>query len=411
VNAQSASKKSILLVNGIAHIGTGEVINKSVIGIKDGKLVMVANALVVKYDPAQYDTVIDISGKHIYAGIIGTNNTLGLTEIEAVRSTIDTDETGEFNPNVRTLISYNTDSKVIPTVRTNGVLLVQVTPRGGILSGTSSVMATAGWNWEDAVVKEDDGVHLNWPGYYTGGSTTPGAQTPYQLQCEKIKNFFNQAIAYCRLQNPVEKDLRFESMRAVLSGKANLYLHAQFAKEIIDAVNFCRDLSIKNPVLVGGYDAWRLTDMLKENNVSVMLRKTHELPLREDDDVDLPFKSAYLLQQAGVLYCIQNEGDQENTGLRNLPFQAGTCVAYGLTNEQALQAITINAAKILGIDKEYGTLEPGKNATLFVSNGDALDIRTNKVEQIIIRGQFVSTSNHQEELYKKFTEKYSRKQE
>ncbi|MFI5204728.1 MAG: amidohydrolase family protein [Flavobacteriales bacterium] len=400
-------------MNGTAHIGNGDVINKSVIGIQDGKLVLVANALVVKYDPTKFDTVIDISGKHVYPGIIGTNNTIGLTEIEAVRSTIDSDETGQFNPNVRTLISYNTDSRVIPTVRTNGVLLVQVTPRGGTLSGTSSVMTTSGWNWEDAVVKTDDGVHLNWPLYYRPNENTapaaPGTtiQTAYQKQCEEIKTFFTQAKAYCELKDPVEKDLRFESMRSILAGTTNLYFHANYAKEIIDAVNFCRDFSIKKPVLVGGYDAWRLTDMLKENNVSVMLFRSHSLPLREDDDIDMPFKSASLLQQAGVLYCIQNEGDQEATGLRNLPFQAGTCVAYGLTSEQALQAVTISPAKILGIDKEYGTLEPGKNATLFVSNGDALDMRTNKVTIILVNGAFISTDNHQEALYRKFSEKYS----
>lgn len=407
--AQSKKQKSILFVNGTAHIGTGEVINKSVIGIQNGKLVLVGNALVIKYDPTKFDTIIDITGKHVYPGFIGSNSTLGLVEIDAVRATIDTDETGVFNPNVRTMISYNTDSKVIPTVRTNGVLLVQATPRGGFLSGTSSVMTTAGWNWEDAVAKTDDGVHLNWPGYYSGNTpASPGTLTPYQKQCEEIKTFFTQAQAYCNMVDPVEKDLRFEAMRDVFAGKSRLYFHAQFAKEIIDAVNFCRDLSIANPVLVGGYDSWRLTDMLKENKVSVMLRRTHELPAREDDDIDLPFKTAYLLQQAGVLFCIQNEGDQEATGLRNLPFQAGTCVAYGLTAEQALQSITLNPAKILGIDKEFGSIETGKNATLFISSGDALDMRTNKVQHIIVKGQFVSTTNHQDELNKKFSDKYSK---
>ncbi|MFI5205229.1 MAG: amidohydrolase family protein [Flavobacteriales bacterium] len=402
-------------MNGTAHLGTGDVINKSAIGIQNGKIVMVVNAVLTKYDPTKFDSVIDISGKHIYPGIIGANSTLGLTEIDAIRATIDSDETGQYNPNVRTLISYNTDSRIIPTIRTNGVLLVQVTPRGGILSGTSSVMATSGWNWEDAVVKADDGVHVNWPVYYRGAETTvqvvPGttSQSPYQKQCEEIKTFFIQAKAYAELKDPLEKDIRFEAMRVVFAGTANLYFHASMAKEIIDAVNFCRDLSIKKPVLVGGYDAWRLTDMLKENNVSVMLFRTHSLPMREDDDIDLPYKSASLLQQAGVLFCIQNEGDQEAAGLRNLPFQAGTCVSYGLTAEQALNAITLSPAKILGIDKNYGSLEVGKIATLFVSTGDALDIRTNKVEIIMDAGTFVSTDNHQEALYRKFSEKYSNK--
>jgi imidazolonepropionase-like amidohydrolase len=372
----------------------------------------VANALVVRVDMTKFDTVIDIQGKHVYPGIIGTNSTLGLKEIEAARATLDYDETGTFNSNVRTQIAYNTDSRVIPTVRSNGILMVQVTPRGGILSGTSSVMTTSGWNWEDATVKADDGVHLNWtsfhpPRQWWNEDAEKSAGNEYQKNYEAIKKFLLEAKAYAQQKKYEAIDLRFESLRGLFDGTKQLYIHANFIKEITDAVLLCKELEIEKKCIVGGYQAHLLAGLMKENHVSVMVRRIHELPERDDEDIDLPFKLPALLQNAGILYCIQNEGDQEAANLRNLPFQAGTCVSYGLTKEQALQAITLNAAKILGIDKMYGSLEPDKSATLFVSDGDALDIRTNNVVMAWVRGEKVSLDNHHKQLYQKYAEKYS----
>jgi len=408
-----SQKKGTLLLNGTAHLGTGEVINNSAIVIEDGKLTLVANALVIRLDMTRYDTIINLEGKHIYPGIIGTNSTLGLNEIESTRSTLDFYETGQYNPDVRAQIAYNTDSRVIPTVRANGVLLVQATPRGGIFSGTSSVMTVGGWNWEDATVKRDDGIHLNWPVFAPRRSRRQQVEekdkdneNEYAKAVESIKKFLMEAKAYCEQKKYDAIDVRFESMRGLFNGKQTLFIHSNAVKEITDAVLICRELEIQKKTIVGGYEAHMLAGLLKENNVSVMLRRIHELPMREDEDVDLPFKAASLLQEAGILYCIQNEGDQEATGLRNLPFQAGTCVAHGLTKEQALQAITLNAAKILGIENMYGSLEMNKSATLFVSDGDVLDMRTNNVIMAWINGKMVSLDTHHKQMYKKYQEKY-----
>ncbi|HYG50660.1 MAG TPA: amidohydrolase family protein [Flavobacteriales bacterium] len=402
-------------MNGTAHLGNGEVINNSVIGFKDGKLMLVGNALVVRVDMTKFDTVINIEGKHVYPGFIGCNSTLGLTEIESTRSTLDFNETGNYNPNTRAQIAYNTDSKIIPTVRANGVMLVQVTPRGGILSGTSSVMATSGWNWEDATVKADDGLHLNWPAFAprrrrtTEATTEAPAENEYQKQYEAIKKYITEAKAYAQQKQYENVDVRFESMRGIFNGKQTLYIHANLVKEITDAVLLCRELGIEKKCIVGGYESYLVAGLMKENNVSVMLRRVHDLPMREDEDVDLPYKLPYLLHKEGILFCIQNEGDQEAANLRNLPFQAATSAAYGLTKEQALQAITLNAAKILGLDKNYGSLEGEKSATLFVSEGDALDMRTNNVIMAWINGKKVSLNTHQKDLYKKYTDKYGKK--
>lgn len=408
------AQKSVLLMNATAHIGNGEVINQSLVGIKNGKIVTVANALTTTPNLKEYDTVIYLDGKHVYPGMIATNVTLGLIEVEAVRATQDHNETGTFNPNVRSLIAFNTDSKVIPTVRSNGVLLAQTTPRGGIISGSSSVMKLNGWNWEDAQLKADDGIHLNWPRTTQGGGWwAEPAETQkndkYAERIAEIKKFFTEAKAYNTATGQKEKDLRFEAMRSIFDGKQNLYIHASFVKEITDAVLFCKEMGVPKIVIVGGYDSWMVTDLLRENNVSVMLRRIHELPQRAEDDIDLPFKLPYLLQKAGILYCLENSGDQESAQSRNIPFLAGHAVGYGLTKEEALASVTLNAAKILGIDHLCGSLEAGKDATLFVSNGDALDMRTNDVVLAYIQGQPVDLNNHQKMLYEKYMKKYGGK--
>jgi len=405
-----AQSKSILLLNGTAHLGNGEVINNSAIAFKDGKLTLVANALVIKLDLTKFDSVINIAGKHVYPGIIGTNSILGLSEIESTRSTLDFYEIGNYNPNTRAQIAYNTDSKIIPTARANGILLVQTTPRGGIFSGSSSIMATNGWNWEDATIKADDGIHLNWPSFAPRrnrrGAEGEAPSNEYANQVQAVKKYLTEAKAYCEQKKYEAIDVRFESMRGLFNGTQTLFIHSNLVKEITDAIVLTKELNIAKKAIVGGYESYLVAGLLKENNVSVLLRRIHELPLRDDEDIDLPFKIPALLQQAGILYCIQTEGDQEATNLRNLPFQAATSVSFGISKEDALKAITLNAAKILGIDKNYGSLEPEKSATLFVSDGDAMDAKTNNVVRAWINGKSVSLNTHQKDLYKKYSEKY-----
>lgn len=407
----TAQKKSVLLLNGTAHLVTGETINNSAIAFKDGKLTLVANALVIKLDLTKFDTVINIEGKHVYPGFIGANATIGLNEIESTRSTHDYSEVGAYNPDVRTQIAYNTDSRVIPTVRSNGILLAQITPRGGIFSGTSSVMTIGGWNWEDATVKADDGIHLNWPQQQTRrrGGEGQSTEDEYAKQVTEIKKFLTEAKAYATSKDYKAIDVRFESLRGLFNGKKTLFIHCNFVKEMTEAVLTCRDLGIEKKSIVGGYESYLISGLLKENKVSVVLRNLHELPMRDDEDIDLQYKLPALLQEAGILYCIQNEGNQEASHLRNLPFIAATGVGYGITKEDALKSITINAAKILGIDDQYGSLEPGKSATLFVSDGDALDMRTNQVTMAWIRGEFVSLDDHHKQMYRKYKSKYDMK--
>ena len=410
-----AQTRSVLLMNGTLHVGNGEVINNSLVAFQNGKITLVANALVTTIDKSKFDTVINVAEKHIYPGFIGCNSALGLKEIDAARPTIDVSEVGALNPDVRSQIAYNTDSRIIPTVRSNGILMIQCAPRGGTLSGMSSIMKTSGWNWEDATIKADEGQHLHWPAFAPVRRRRMPAEKPeseenvYAKQCDAIKLFFEEAKAYNAKGTYAKIDIRFESMRKLFEDKQTLYIHANLVKEITDAVVFARDLGIKKLCIVGGYEAASVAPLLKENKVSVMLRRVHDLPFRDDEEVDRTFKLPALLQAAGVLYCIQNEGDQDAVNLRNLPFQAGTAVAYGITKEQALSAITFNAAKILGIDKEYGSVEMNKSATLFVSDGDALDIRTNNVTIAWTNGEKIDLNNHHKEQFEKYKKKYSKR--
>lgn len=410
IPAQIQSKK-ILLLNGTAHLGNGTVIENSAIAFEGGKLTMVADASKNKPDVGLYDEVVKLPGKHIYPGIIAPNSTLGITEIDAARATNDFRDVGLIIPHVRSVIAFNAESRIIPTVRSNGVLLAQVTPRGGLVSGTSSVVELDAWNWEDAVYKIDDGIHINWPGMFqrSGWWAEPGPvkkNEKQKEQVEQIKKFLENAKAYNDIKNHEEKNLRFEAMRNIFDGAKTLFIHVDIAKEIIQAVSLIRSAGVKKIVVVGGYDAWRITDFLKENNIPVMLKRLHSLPDRPDDDVDLPFKLPFMLKKTGLLFCLENSGDMEAMNARNLPFLAGTAAAYGLTKEEALMTITSNTAKILGIDNTVGTLETGKDATLFISTGDALDIRTNNVEQVFIRGKKIDTDNHQKALYRKYRAKY-----
>jgi imidazolonepropionase-like amidohydrolase len=403
--------KSILILNGTAHIGNGTVIENSAIGFKDGKITLVADARLIRLAEGAYDVTIDASGKQVYPGFIAPNSTLGLVEIDAVKSSDDEEEIGSINPHVRAIIAYSADSKVIETVRPNGVLMAQITPRGGRISGTSSIVQLDAWNWRDAVIKENDGMHLNFPSSFTrsGSWFEPGTienNKDYVKQISEITAFLANAKAYLA-DNSKERNLIFEATKGLFDGNQTLFIHANEEKQIIDAVQLAKENGIKKMAIVGGYEAYKTAALLQKNNVGVLLKRVHDMPENDDQDVDLPYKNAKLLTDQGVLVGLENSGDHERMNTRNLPFLAGTCAAYGLDKEQALQLITLNTAKILGIDKQCGTLEEGKDATVFISDGDALDMRTNKLTKAFIQGRDISLETHQSQLNNRYKEKYN----
>lgn len=403
--------KRILLLNGFLHVGNGSVIESALIGIKDNKISLIRNSLAYTFDKEEWDTIIDLQGQHVYPAFVAPNSTLGLTEIDAVRSTRDYDEVGQYNPHIRSQIAYNVESDVISTVRTNGVLLTQATPRGGDISGTSSIMALDGWNWEDATILKDDGIHLNWPNSMQGGGwwAEPGTKTrndKYEEGKQALYQFFEMAKVYSKADKSDPKDLRLEAMVDCFKGNKRVYIHANELQQLVDVIEFSIHFDLPFPVIIGGYDSHLVTRKLKDAKIPVMLVRAHSLPENEEDAVDFPYHLPTLLEEGGVKYCLQNQGDMEAMNARNIPFLAGTAKAYGLTTEQAIRSISLSTCEIIGIDKEYGSLEEGKSATLFVSAGDALDMRSNLVTLILIRGQFSSNENFQNELFEKYKKKY-----
>lgn len=402
-----AQSGSVLILGATAHLGNGSVIPNSAIGFEGGKLTLVADATTIRLDRSKFTTVYDASGKHVYPGFIALNTNLGLAEIEAARATVDYADIGQYNPNLRAIIAYNTDSDVIPTVRSNGVLLAQVTPQGGTISGSSSVVQLDAWNWEDATYLADEGLHLNWPQMRTFGGWETGSpemkkNDQYEKDVQALRRFFEEAKAYAQQPAPEVKNLRFEAMRGLFSQKARLYLHTDHAKTIQESVLFAESFGLR-PVLVGANDAWLVADFLKAHNIAVVLGKTQSLPAREDEDVDQSFKTAALLQEKGMLFALSTDGFWQQ---RNLPFQAGQAVGFGLPKEAAVSTLTLNPAKILGIDKNTGTLETGKDATLFISEGDALDMRTCQVTAAFIQGRTINLDNKHKQLYQRFEKKY-----
>jgi imidazolonepropionase-like amidohydrolase len=412
VNAQQtpADKQTsaISIEGATAHLGNGEVIENSLIMFNDGKITFVGSAMM---KIARQGTIINAKGKHIYPGFIAANATLGLVEIDAVKASDDEDEIGLLNPHIRSLIAYNAESKIVESMRPNGVLMAQITPRGGLVSGTSSVVQLDAWNWEDAALKVDDAIHMNWPGSFTRGRWWLGedpalkADPKYGENVENIKSYFSDAKTY--LAGTMEKThLPYKAMKGLFDGSQKLFIHVNGEKEITDAVITAKEAGIDNIVILRGEGAESVTDLLVKHNVAVVLNRPHRNPNSEDDAYDYTYTIAKKLTDKGILVGIGMEGQMERMNARNLPFYAGTFAAHGLGKEEALKLITSNAAKILGIDEMVGTLEVGKDATLFISDDDALDMRGNILSKAYIQGRDISLETHQTELWRRYSNKY-----
>lgn len=402
-----AQSSPILLTGATAHLGNGQVLENSVIGFDKGKLTVVQSGM-ANIDQSAYK-VIDVKGKHVYPGFILPNSQMGLVEVSSVRAMSDNSEEGDMNPNIRSIISYNTDSEFPPTMRFNGILLAESTPTGGTISGTSSVVEMEGWNWEDAAHSSDMGLHVNWPNRmnrrFDRSTFTVKREVNknYAKNTSSLKDFFAAAKSYGASTSRT-KNLKMEAMQGLFNGTKTLFLHADAAKEIVESVRFAQEQGVKKIVILAGTNALYVAEFLKENNIPVILPPTQSVPSRPGMAVDLPYELPHLLTEAGVTVSLSHSGMLSQA--RNLSFYAGTAVAYGMDKEEALKTITSNTAKALGIDDRVGTIEVGKDATLFVSEGDALDYKGNILNYAFISGKMVVLPNKQQELFKRYSNKY-----
>lgn len=415
INAQETvypAKKQegpVYIMNGTVHVGNGQVLNNTSIEIKDGKITAIGNNIT----PTSGATVADAKGKHVYPGLILSNSNLGLIEVNSVRATADVREIGVYNPSIRSLVAYNTDSKVINTLKSNGITHANIVPEGGTISGSSSVVQLDAWNWEDAAYASDNAIHMNMPAMYNRPSRFAafmGQQGPQQdpikrglEQIEEVKVFFREANAYLSQPQHTTTNLKFEAVKDLFNKKQKLFIHCDVVREILAALDFKNEFDF-DVVLVGASESYQVAELLKKNNIPVVLNQMHALPTLADDAVDLPYQLPALLHKAGVLFSINDE-DGQHRG-KNLPFNAGTAAAYGLPKEDALAAITLNAAKILGIADRTGSIEVNKDANIVISEGDILDMRSSNISMVMIQGRIVSLTDKHKQLYERYKYKY-----
>lgn len=414
------NKGRIYITNGTVHVGNGTVLENATIEINQSKITQVGTHITA----AAGATVIDAKGKHVYPGLILPATDVGLKEIGAgVRASNDFSELGEYNSNIRSITAYNTDSRVIGVLRSNGILLANIVPAGGSVNGSSTVVQLDAWNWEDAAYNMDGGLHVTMPSFINrfggrrGGGIPPAllAQLGISINApadpakaaldkvEEIKSFFRQAKAYLQEPSHENVNLKFEALRKLFDKKQKLFVHGDQVKQMLVAIDFVKEFGF-DVAIVGGSESFQIADLLKANNIAVILNEQHALPATEDDDIDQPYKTPAVLQKAGVLFALNDGSD--NARYRNLSYNAGTAATYGLTKEQALQAITLNAAKILGIADRTGSLEAGKDANIVISEGDLLDMKSSTVTDAFIQGRQVSLDNKQRQLYERYKYKY-----
>ncbi len=398
--------KPTAITNAHIVVGDGVIINKGTMTFRDGKIEKVGENIQVG---AEY-TVIDAGGKHIYPGLISPNSQVGLNEVGAVRTTHDYAEIGEYNPNIRAIVAYNTDSEVIPTVRSNGVLVAQVTPSSGVISGSSSIVYNDGWNWEDAVVKTDEGIWMTWPKRTARSFNFETLETEekknenYEPIVRELQQLFQASKAYTDGDNSVS-NLKLEAIVGLMDGSRRLYINADDGKQIIEAVKFAESVGVQKIVIVGAENSALALEFLKKRNIPVLVNSTHRRPNRDDEGVWSAYELPKKLVDAGLLVGIYYNASYWRS--RNLPFVAGNCVAHGMSEKDALSLITLNNAKILGIDDILGSLEPGKHATFILTEGNILDMRTAYVERAFIKGGEVNLDDKQKRLYEKYKTKYS----
>ncbi|ANB18600.1 amidohydrolase family protein [Dokdonella koreensis] len=406
-----APAETIVLIGADLHTISHGVIAGGQLLIRDGKIA----ALGPQVDVPAGARRIDLAGKRVYPGLIAANSILGLTEVSSVRATNDYSEAGASTPEVRAEVAVNPDTELWPVARANGVLSALVMPRAGsdgVIAGQAALMQADGWTYEQMTVAPSLGMVVAWPSARVPDWLPEERKQRIREGVQKKRDALEQAIRDARAYQAAQQagtvsvaDLRDEAMLPVIEGRMPLLVLANDAVQIREALAFAAREKLRL-VLVGGSDAWRLAAALKAQDVPVILGSSHNLPLRRWEGYDAVFAAAGKLAAAGVRLAIANDGDAMSAmNERNLPYQAASYAAHGLGAEAALHAITLGPAQILGVADRLGSLDAGKEATLFVADGDILDIRST-VERAWVAGREVDLTNKQSRLYQQYQRKY-----
>lgn len=405
-------QRPLLLRNAQLHTVSGPVIRQGWLLAEKGRISALGGP--DQPPPARADTqVIDLAGLRVYPGFVAGISALGLTEVESVRATVDHVETGALNPNARALVAINADSELLPVARANGVLAALVAPgvdRSGLIAGTSALVQLDGWHWDDMALEREVGVHVVLP-------SMRQANVPLHLRDEMARHVQNQlarldrafddAAAWGRARAAdasTPTDLRWQALQGALQRRQPVFVHANELPQIRHALGLARRHGLRL-VLVGGADAAAVAPLLQQAQVPVIIGGVNELPLRRDDDIDARYVLAARLHQAGVRFCIARAATSRSaSNERNLPYEAAAAVAYGLPRDEALKAITLYPAQILGVDDRLGSLQPGRLASFFVADGDPLETAT-QVRRLFVQGRELSTGNRHTDLQQRYEER------
>ncbi len=403
--------EAVALRGATIHTVTNGVIENGTILFENG----VIRAIGTDVEIPTGTRVVDVSGKHIYPGLIDAYSTVGISEIGSVDVSSDVNELGDFNPNVRAEVAVNAESRHIGTTRSAGVLVTLTTPGGGLISGMSSAMSLEGWDWEEMSMESAAALNVNWPNPRGGRGGRggrgrgfgPGPQEPpptYAEQVQQLKDFFAEARAYrdaTAAGEEVRTDSRYTAMIPALDGEIPVVVSADGAAQINDAITWAQEEGVRL-VIRGGGDAIHVADRLVANDIPVILTSTMAAPGRDYEGYDGAYTMPARLYEAGVRFAISGGSGALYTN--RLPWEAGVAVAFGLPEEEALKAVTINVAEFMGISDRVGSLEPGKQATLLITTGTPLDM-TSDIEQSYIQGREIDMLDIQKFFFQKYMEK------
>jgi len=424
-----AGTDDTFLIRGVTvHPVTSAVVDNTSVLVKDGKIAEIG----VKIVAPKGMKVIEGKGLHVFPGMIDSGTTLGLSEISSIRESVDTGELGVFNPQLRAEIAVNAASEHFPVVRANGITTVITLPAGGgrrgfgggggedspMITGQGALIHLDGWTWEEMDVRRMATMQLEFPQIRTiparfaalaidagitipGGGTAANARRNFEAQLKKLNLFFEDVRRYQKAKAAgaigARLDLKLEAMLPVVEGKVPMAVSADREKNILEAVKWAESQKVKI-VLMNVKEFGNTLATLKEKNIPVILGPTLALPEYEDDPYDAAFTRPSEVFKAGVKFAF---GSFNNEFVRNLPYQASAAVGFGLPYDEALKAVTINAAEIWGIADQYGSIEKGKWADLMITDGDPLETRT-QIKQVFIKGKAVDLGNKHQRLYEKY---------
>ena len=412
----SAQAASVLLKDGWIFTASGPVLTNASVLIRDGRIEKVGTGLTDKAD-----SIVELGGQRVFPGLIAPTTVLGLLEIDALRATRDTTEVGEYSADVSAWIAVNPDSELIPVARANGYTHAHVVPSGGTVSGYSGLIQLDGWTIEDLTVEKAVALHLRWPGF--GLDTTPrppGKDSGPSLEDQvrdrdrklrEIDSFFTEAAAYSEAKKVAKEGFKtvpaWEAMLPVVRKERPLWIHVNEARGIRSAAEWSVRRGFK-AVIAGGRDAWREAAYLAEHRIPVAYEHVFTQPVRDTDPYDVHYSAPAVLSKAGVLLAFSEGTEQFGaSSIRNIPYSAAQARAFGLPYEDAVRGLTLNAAKMLGVSDRLGSIEPGKEATLFIADGDVLDLKA-QVKRMWIRGREVDLSSRHTRLYEKYRKRPSK---